>query len=211
MTMIDTWLTYDQTLFIWINSAGTPSWDPFWLMVTNKWSSIPLYLLLLWLLRQYYTWRQVLQTLFVIGLMILMTDQLANLFKYVLVQRPRPCREEALQDQLRMVVAYCGRYGYFSAHASSAAALAAFFVRWIRNQGMSPGLESNGPLAKVRGFFCPRFWIILLPIWAFALGYSRIYLGVHYPLDVITGWIAGIVLGGFVFYPLHLMLIKRFS
>ena len=66
--MIDTWLTYDQMLFVWINSAGTPFWDPFWLMVTNKWSSIPLYLLLLWLLRQYYSWRQVLQTLFVVGL-----------------------------------------------------------------------------------------------------------------------------------------------
>ena len=209
--MIDNWLTYDQTLFIWINSAGTPSWDPFWLMVTNKWSSIPIYLLLLWLLRQYYSWRQVLQTLFVVGLMILVTDQLANLFKYVLVQRPRPCREEALQDELRMVAAYCGRYGYFSAHAASAAALAAFFIRWIRQQGTSHGLGSNGLLATVMGFFSHRFWIILLPLWAFALGYSRIYLGVHYPLDVLTGWIVGAVLGGLVFFELHRRLIRRFS
>ena len=209
--MIDTWLTYDQMLFVWINSAGTPFWDPFWLMVTNKWSSIPLYLLLLWLLRQYYSWRQVLQTLFVVGLMILVTDQLANLFKYVLVQRPRPCREEALQDQLRMVASYCGRYGYFSAHAASAAALAGFFIRWIRHQATSPAFELNGPLAKVRGFFGPRFWIILLPIWAFALGYSRIYLGVHYPLDVLTGWIVGAVLGGLVFFELHRRLISCFS
>ncbi len=209
--MIDTWLTYDQMLFVWINSAGTPFWDPFWLMVTNKWSSIPLYLLLLWLLRQYYSWRQVLQTLFVVGLMILVTDQLANLFKYVLVQRPRPCREEALQDQLRMVASYCGRYGYFSAHAASAAALAGFFIRWIRHQATSPAFGSNGPLAKVRGFFGPRFWIILLPIWVFALGYSRIYLGVHYPLDVLTGWIVGTVFGGLVFFELHRQLISRFS
>ena len=209
--MIDTWLTYDQMLFVWINSAGTPFWDPFWLMVTNKWSSIPLYLLLLWLLRQYYSWRQVLQTLFVVGLMILVTDQLANLFKYVLVQRPRPCREEALQDQLRMVASYCGRYGYFSAHAASATALAGFFIRWIRHQATSSAFELNGPLAKVMGFFGPRFWIILLPIWAFALGYSRIYLGVHYPLDVLTGWIVGAVLGGLVFFELHRRLISCFS
>ena len=192
--MIDTWLTYDQMLFVWINSAGTPFWDPFWLIVTNKWSSIPLYLLLLWLLRQYYSWRQVLQTLFVVGLMILVTDQLANLFKYVLVQRPRPCREEALQDELRMVAAYCGRYGYFSAHAASAAALASFFIRWMRQQGIRPILG-----------------IILLPLWAFALGYSRIYLGVHYPLDVLTGWIMGAVSGGMLFFGLHRRLISRFS
>jgi len=86
--MIEILGAYDQALFVWINSAGTPFWDPFWLVVTNKWSSIPLYVVLLFLLRQYYSWGQVMQTLVVLALMILVTDQLANLFKYVLVQRP---------------------------------------------------------------------------------------------------------------------------
>jgi len=209
--MIEVLGAYDQALFVWINSAGTPFWDPFWLVVTDKWSSIPLYVALLFLLRQYYSWRQVFQTLFVLGLMIVVTDQLANLFKYVLVQRPRPCREEGLQDQLRMVAAYCGRYGYFSAHAASSAALASFLIRLIKYHRGRPSVWSQGFISKVIALFTPRFWIVLLLIWAAALGYSRIYLGVHYPFDVLTGWFVGLALGGFVFYPLQLWLIRRFS
>jgi len=209
--MIEIIGAYDQALFVWINSAGTPFWDPFWLVVTNKWSSIPLYVVLLFLLRQYYSWRQVIQTLVVMAVMILVTDQLANLFKYILVQRPRPCREEALQEGLRMVASYCGRYGYFSAHAASASALASFLIRWIRDYSGRPRISTEGFISKVMALSTLRFWIVLLLIWAVALGYSRIYVGVHYPYDVLTGWMVGLVLGGFVFYPLQRWMIRRFS
>ena len=69
--MIEHLLTYDRALFVWINSAGSSTWDPFWLIVTDKWYSLPLYLMLLLLLRRYYNWYQVLQTLFVVAIMIL--------------------------------------------------------------------------------------------------------------------------------------------
>ncbi|MDA0719304.1 MAG: phosphatase PAP2 family protein [Bacteroidetes bacterium] len=207
--MIEHLLTYDRALFAWINSAGSSTWDPFWLIVTDKWSSLPLYLLLLLLLRRYYNWRQVLETLLVVALMILVTDQLANLFKYILVQRPRPCQEAALQDQLRMVAAYCGRYGYFSAHAASAAALASFFIRWIKHNITAAPESDSGQSAARFNKLVLRIIPALLLVWAFSLGYSRIYLGVHYPLDVLTGWFVGTALGGFVFYPVQQGIINR--
>ena len=206
--MIEILGTYDQALFVWLNSAGTPVWDPFWLVVTSKWSSIPLYLVLLWVLKQYQNWRQVGQTLLVLALMILVTDQLANLFKYILVQRPRPCRETALQDQIRMVAAYCGRYGYFSAHAASAAALTGFFIRLLKHQLAMAGDSALPGVLSRNGV---HYLIAFLALWAAALGYSRIYLGVHYPLDVLTGWIVCGLLGGWVFYPLQRAVITRFS
>jgi undecaprenyl-diphosphatase len=206
--MIEILGTYDQALFIWLNSAGTPTWDPFWLVVTSKWSSIPLYLVLLWALKQYQNWRQVGQTLLVLALMILVTDQLANLFKYILVQRPRPCREVVLQDQIRMVAAYCGRYGYFSAHAASAAALTGFFIRLLKHQLVLAGDSAMPGVLSRSGV---RYLIAFLGLWAAALGYSRIYLGVHYPLDVLTGWIVGGLLGGWAFYPLQRAVITRSS
>lgn len=180
--MIETFWQYDTQLFLWLNALGSATWDPFWLVVTNKWASLPLYLVLLYLLWQQYSRKTLLQTLFFVGLLVLASDQLANLFKYVLVQRPRPCRVEELADQMRLVADYCGRYGYFSAHAASSMAVAVFMVKHLAKH------------------YCLLIWM-LMP-WALMVGYSRIYLGVHYPLDVLTGQIIGALLG-LAFYRLQ--------
>ncbi len=111
--------------------------------------------------------------------MITTSDQLANLFKYVLFQRPRPCRVEALRETMRFVADGCGRYGYFSAHAASSMAAAVFL----------------GLLLKEKWKYLP----FLLLFWAVVVAYSRIYLGVHYPLDIITGMFFGGALGWFFF------------
>lgn len=188
--MIEKLLEYDTELFLFLNNLGTKSWDGFWQIVTEKWSSIPLYFVLLILIYKHYKLKGTLVIVVSAALLITATDQLANLFKYVLFQRPRPCRVEALQEVMRFVADGCGRYGYFSAHAASSMGAAVFLglilQKWY------------------------RYLPFLLLFWAVLTAYSRIYLGVHYPLDIITGMFFGGLLG-WIFYKLQLLGQRKFN
>jgi undecaprenyl-diphosphatase len=187
--MIDTLLTYDTELFLYLNNLGTERWDGFWLIVTEKWSSIPLYAFLLYLVYRHYGWKGTLIIMVSVALMITMTDQLANVFKNGF-ERPRPCRVEALEQQMRFIAEGCGRFGYFSAHAASSMAAAVFL-----------GLA-------LRKFY--KYLPFLLLLWAVIVAYSRIYLGVHYPLDIVTGMFFGGLIG-WAIYLLQRWGQKRFN
>lgn len=187
--MLEQLLQYDTELFLFLNNLGNNSWDGFWLIITEKFSSIPLYLVLLYLIWKHFSWKGTLLVMVIVAVMITATDQLANLFKYVLFQRPRPCRVEALQDQMRMVADGCGRYGYFSAHAASSMAVAVFIGLLLRKYY--------------------KYLAFMLLFWAVVIAYSRIYLGVHYPLDSITGMFFGGLLG-WLFFKLFKILKPRF-
>ena len=187
--MIETLLHYDEQLFLFLNNLGNPTWDEFWRIVTEKWSSIPLYALLLFLVFKKFGTKATIVVMICAAIMITASDQLANLFKYVLFKRPRPCRVEALQEFMRFVADGCGRYGYFSAHAASSMAAAVFVGLLLK------------PYYKTLPFF--------LLFWAAIVAYSRIYLGVHYPLDIVTGMFFGAWIGYGV-YKLNAWAIRRF-
>jgi undecaprenyl-diphosphatase len=176
--MLDELLKYDTELFLFLNNLGNTSWDGFWRFVTEKWSSIPLYAFLLYLVFKHYDWKGTLVIIVCVALMITATDQIASLFKYG-IKRPRPCKVEELQPLMRYVADGCGRFGYFSAHAASSMAAAVFL-------GLS-----------LQKWY--KYLPFLLLVWAVITGYSRIYLGVHYPLDVISGMAFG-GLTGWLFY-----------
>ena len=188
--MLDQLIHFDQELFLYLNNMGTDSWDVFWLTVTNKWTSIPIYLLLLMLSYKYLGVKKTLWILVAVALLITCTDQLANFFKYG-VRRLRPCHEEELLGKMRLVKAYCGgKFAFFSAHAANSFAIATFFVLILK--------------AKFRLF------PFLLLFWALLVAYSRIYIGVHYPLDVVTGSLVG-TLFGWLFYKLYIFAMQKFS
>jgi undecaprenyl-diphosphatase len=173
--MLDSVIQLDKELFLFLNNLGGASWDGFWLFVTNKWSSIPLYLVLAYVAYNVLGLRQTLVLLVAVALLILVTDQLANFFKYG-VQRLRPCYDPEVSEVMRLVKSSCGgKYGYFSAHAANSAAIA-FFFSYL--------------LGKTH-----RYLLVFLCVWAVAIAYSRIYIGVHFPLDVLSGMAIGVLMG----------------
>jgi undecaprenyl-diphosphatase len=173
--MWDTLLHLDRELLLELNGWGGTGWDQFWLLVSDKWSGLPLYLFLVVFFGRQWGWKRLLIALISIGLLLTASDQLANFFKFG-VQRLRPCHEPELSGLLRLVKSSCGgKFGFFSAHAANAMGVAVFFTTlWFRKF---------------------RIGMILLLLWALTVGYSRIYIGVHYTSDVLFGFVAGGFLG----------------
>ncbi|MEZ4795904.1 MAG: phosphatase PAP2 family protein [Flavobacteriaceae bacterium] len=187
--MLDQLLQFDEDLFLFLNGLGNSSWDGFWLVVTNKFTFAPLYAILLFLIYKKMGLKNLFVLVVVIAVMITFTDQITNLFKYVIAKRPRPCREDDLQEVIRFVAGGCGRYGFFSGHAANSMAAAVF----------------GGLL--LRPYYKNLIFILLF--WSSIVAYSRIYVGVHYPLDTVCGFVFG-ALSGFMFYKLQIYLRKRF-
>jgi len=165
-------LSIDAELLLLINGWNSKGADEVMFSISNKWSSLPVYAgLAIYFHRNYR--QRFLTIVLLVAAMILLSDQLSNIFKY-LVERPRPCHDPALQHLVHRVHDKCGgQFGFYSAHASNTAALATLSSFLIPSKNA-------------------RFILIS---WCVLIGYSRIYLGAHYPGDVIAGWFFGSLIG----------------
>ena len=162
----------DQQLFLFLNSFNSPFWDQVMSIISGTITWIPLYLAILIALGFKYK-RKFFVLILIIIIAVTLSDQVSVLIKNG-VHRLRPCHEPALDGLVHLVKAYCGgKYGFVSSHASNSFMVATFSLLMIRRKWFS-------------------YSII---IWALIVGYSRIYLGVHYPGDVICGSLLGILVG----------------
>ena len=190
--MLDYLHNLDVNLFLFINGLHNNFFDFVMVYASAKLFWIPLYLVLLYLLIKEYRQKTWLILGFVV-LLILFSDQLSvHAFKNVFM-RLRPCHNEDLQLIIHTVTPCGGQYGFVSSHAANSFALA-FFMGTL--------------LSQIR-------WIPwLMYSWAFLIIYSRIYLGQHYPGDVLGGAVLGMIVGMIVIILYHLvekLVWKRFA
>ena len=185
--MLEKILDLDSYLFLYLNNLGSQYYDNFWIFLSRTEANVMVYLVILiayiYSINNKKRTKILFHLIIAIAILITISDQTSNLFKDSF-QRLRPCYNELISDSLRLVKDSCGgRYGFFSAHASNSFSLAIFFGLLLR--------PSN------------RLLILLFAIYAFLISYSRIYLGVHYPIDILVGAIFGTI-NAIVLYKIYL-------
>jgi undecaprenyl-diphosphatase len=189
--MLERIIELDIELLIYLNNLGSGTWDSFWLFMTYTITSVPIYLFVLYLVYRYFGLKKLVFTLLVVVLVIAISDQLSNIFKFGF-ERLRPCYNEDIKNLIRHVKPSCGgRFSFFSAHASTSLSVAVFFSLILRNH--------------LKYFSC------FLILWAILVGYSRIYIGVHFPVDVLFGFMVGIINGALMYKVRKYFSTKYFS
>ncbi|MDX1542620.1 MAG: phosphatase PAP2 family protein [Christiangramia sp.] len=171
---------WDRELFVYLNNLGIEKYDSFWIFVTNPTHWIPLYFIFFLFFFLAFHWKKAaFSTLFLLAA-VFTTWGFTNLVKGIAL-RLRPNNNPDLTDLIR-ILQEPTNYSFFSGHASTSFAATTFVVMVL--------------ISKTR-------WIYLAYIWPVIFVMSRIYVGVHYPGDILVGMIVGIIMA-VIFYQLYL-------
>jgi undecaprenyl-diphosphatase len=177
--MIEKLIEWDKKLLLLLNSFRASWLDPVVLLLTETFFWLPLYLFLLYVVIKTFKKKSWIPLLGV-TITIVLTDRITSGFMKPFFQRLRPSREPCLDGMVQLVtdfsgeVYYGGLYGFASSHAANTFGTAFFF--WLL-------------------FRKTKSWIVWLFPWAVVMTYTRIYLGAHYPGDIIVGGLVGLLCG----------------
>lgn len=161
----------DTQLFLFLNGINSPFLDQMMYWISERYTWFPFYLILLIVLFKQFKIKGFYILLFV-AVLIALSDKISVILFKDYFQRYRPCYNENIKQMVHLLNNNCGgQYGFVSSHASNTFALAVFLGGFFNH------------------FY--KYSRTLLLCWAAIVSYSRIYLGVHYPLDIIGGALLG--------------------
>lgn len=169
----------DAELLCTLNGWNCPYADQLMWLVSGKFSSALIIIVLLALLARHCSWRGILTFVIMTALVVLLADRISSGIIKPIVERLRPTHAPDLQNIVHVVNGYRGGlYGFVSSHAANLFGIATLISLVLRNRGS---------------------WLAMMA-WAAIVAYSRIYLGVHYPGDILGGTVIGIGVAFFVFW-----------
>ena len=177
--MLEKIIGLDKKVFVFLNGLGSESFDGLWLIITKQLYWTPFFLLIFYLLYKKIGWKNLFIVIGFIAVLILVCDQTANLFKNHF-QRLRPCNDPEIKDIIR-VVKSSPSFSFFSGHAANSMATTVFVFLLLRK------------------YYKYAFLLFLFPL---IFAYSRIYLGLHFPTDILTGYAFGATFG-FICYKIY--------
>jgi undecaprenyl-diphosphatase len=155
------------------------------LIITNQFSWLPVYILLSVVIFKVFGWKKGITLLVLVALLITFSDQFVNFIKNFF-ERLRPNRDPILNQTIR-IVKNSGGFSFLSGHATTSTAVSIFVYLTLKKH------------AK---------YVFLIFLWPLLFGYSRIYVGVHFPIDILSGFLLGAVIG-WLFYQLSVQILKK--
>jgi len=185
--MLESIVHLDQQLLVYLHGLGSETWDPFMLYITKQLNWWPLFLVIFYFLYKKLGWKQLGVLVITLALFFVFTDQMTNLVKNS-VQRLRPLNEPDLFGQIR-VLKDTKSFSFFSGHASNS--LGAMVIIF----------------AVFRKYYKYAWLVFIFPL---IFAYTRIYLALHYPGDILCGYLFGI-LSGILFYQIFKYIIKKYN
>ena len=177
-------ISLDQKLFLLLNGWNSIYADRMMSVITNPWAWVPVFLITLLYLIKHYNKKQILWIIGGLAFASILSEHFVSTFLKPFIGRVRPCHDDSLSVLVHTVVGCGGRYAWPSAHAANTFMMAGFIILMLNLK--------------------PKDWLFWgLCVYAMTVSYSRVYVGVHYPMDILSGAVIGLC----VAYAVHKLLV----